>query len=766
MGRKYNILQKVETKMKLERGEDENDLITKEMIKEAEEKRKKDTDIFYQKYYKPETSHLAASAREVDDKWYCLSNMFRSKEKIMNSWFMKYFGVSPQEKDGAALEDCLTKLRNPENWKDANGKEIAAPDPHVREMLITYTKVKQYECTKGKDRVDAGKAYSFAGDTTITPEQKKGLEKFQLWLQRNCDKTGLKGIKYGLGKKGPVRNFAEEFMKLPARVQLKALFLLETGKRKSPNEYSDNIESQSYVPSLDKLKDTMIASKFKVFRRLNGSQFYWNKLEEAVGIAKQSEEKLKKLSDDPELKTKLSDEKRLDKIKEIIDQDGIGVMDTDREIEHTGEKWDDTKAMSGYTGKGKSYYGLADNVNKIVRGDKDAVLIPNANIATATIGAVTSAISLAGAVEGVIKSYGTSTKAGVTSKITGAAAATAGAGNASVGVAKLFYDGTTKIALGTASSVIGAGTGAIMMVKSSMDYIREDDNKVQAAMVKLDIPGLKKAVEQEHKTALEEIENSAMRMDEDEKQRKVQAANERYQTNIDNLKLMHKVAQHSMNDAGRKQSTAKRGFASGLMVSGSSTAVLGLAAAGAAGIAVPVALTVGTVAGVAMAVTDARKEDKQQIKQNREYIDGEMYENRKDKEKKLNAAKQSINDGIRMWEEGSDEAKKSRAMYEEAQKKSEVFQDQVRDLYAAKQGYTHQSDAKDNIKGKLFGQVYDAAFKEAPEGETNTEKRIRLNMQELLRSQDLQVHHNEEKRPEKQKEQPTRDKAVASIKKR
>ena len=143
-----------------------------------------------------------------------------------------------------------------------------------------------------------------------------------------------------------------------------------------------------------------------------------------------------------------------------------------------------------------------------------------------------------------------------------------------------------------------------------------------------------------------------------------------------------------------------------------------------------------------------------------------MYENRKDKEKKLNAAKQSINDGIRMWEEGSDEAKKSRAMYEEAQKKSEVFQDQVRDLYAAKQGYTHQSDAKDNIKGKLFGQVYDAAFKEAPEGETNTEKRIRLNMQELLRSQDLQVHHNEEKRPEKQKEQPTRDKAVASIKKR
>lgn len=63
MGRKYNILQKVETKMKLERGEDENDLITKEMIKEAEEKRKKDTDIFYQKYYKPETSHLAASAR-------------------------------------------------------------------------------------------------------------------------------------------------------------------------------------------------------------------------------------------------------------------------------------------------------------------------------------------------------------------------------------------------------------------------------------------------------------------------------------------------------------------------------------------------------------------------------------------------------------------------------------------------------------------------------------------------------------------------------
>lgn len=771
MGKKYNILQLEETDILPKRQEDRQILFNRKDLKEAENRRREDTEVFYKQYFKPEMSHLAVSARKVNDKLDCLSNMFRSKEKIMNSWFMKYFHMSPQNASVKTLETCLEDLRNSKKtWTNKHNDPIEAPDPHVREMLITYTKVKLNERSmKETNKVDPKKAYSLAEDTTITSKQRKELERFQLWLQRNCDKTGVKGIKYGLGKKGPVRNFAEEFMKLPARVQLKTLFLLETGKRKSPNEYSDNMESQSdgYTPNLDKLKDTMIASKFKIFRRLNGSQFYWNKLQEAMGIAKQSEEKLTALSKNiKEDIEKLGGRDKKD-IMEQTFQYKDAAMDVDREIEHTGEKWDDTKILSGYAGKAKTYYGLADNVNKVIQNNGDAVLVPNAGTATLSVGAVTSLIGLAGAVHGLYKSYDTSTKLGVASQSAGIAGAAVGAFNANViGIWKAV-DKTAKAALGTAGSAIGIGSGAIMMTKAGLDLTREGKNKKKASKVQKSIQALKNGLEQEHKKAVDDINNSAMRMDEADKAKELEAENERYKANVENMKLMEKAAQLSVKDAERKRSSGWRGVIGGGMVSGSSSVMLGVGLMGVTGLAAPITLGIGTAVGIGMAIEGAINEDKQQIEQNREYIDSEMYKDEKDKEDKVFEAQLDLEASVvNLWEPGSDEYKKTYEMLAEAKEKSEVFQDQMRDLYAAEQGYIHQSDAKNGIKGKMFGQVYDAAFKETSTPERDSEKRTRLNMQTLLRSQDLHVHHNEGKKAENQKEQPTREKAVSSIKKR
>lgn len=133
-------------------------------------------------------------------------------------------------------------------------------------------------------------------DPSITDAQRKGLEEFHRWLNRNCEKTGFMGD----DEAGGMRDFANKFMSQPASVQLKALYLLETGKRKAPDEAGfDDFNSQmNYVPSLDKIKKPLIASPLKIWKRSNGSQFYWSKLNQSLKIAEKSAVKLERFRAD------------------------------------------------------------------------------------------------------------------------------------------------------------------------------------------------------------------------------------------------------------------------------------------------------------------------------------------------------------------------------------------------------------------------------------------------------------------------------------
>ncbi len=142
-------------------------------------------------------------------------------------------------------------------------------------------------------------AYSIEGDKTITDEQKKALYQFHHWMRKHNATAPIKWA--GFGYKGSAVDFSERFMRLPARVQLKALYLVETDKRKNPNEDVDNIMSQgdSYVPNYDKLKKKMTSNFLFARKYLNGSRYLWDKLEQATNLAneKESVESLKKFSD-------------------------------------------------------------------------------------------------------------------------------------------------------------------------------------------------------------------------------------------------------------------------------------------------------------------------------------------------------------------------------------------------------------------------------------------------------------------------------------
>ena len=97
-------------------------------------------------------------------------------------------------------------------------------------------------------------------DPSLTKAQREGLEEFHRWLNRNCEKTGVLGDK----EAGGMRDFANKFMSQPASVQLKALYLLETGKRKAPdatglddfgNEYKNDFKIVFTTP-----KDVIIGT--------------------------------------------------------------------------------------------------------------------------------------------------------------------------------------------------------------------------------------------------------------------------------------------------------------------------------------------------------------------------------------------------------------------------------------------------------------------------------------------------------------------------
>ena len=204
-------------------------------------------------------------------------------------------------------EDVLKPLTETLFPKQAGEKEKKEAETYLQkngltEIVNLYQKRREaeetYHSMKNAERRQKQKEKAQQEsmlDPSISEPQREGLRKFHQWMYRNCDRKGMKYFGEKLfGSDGSARNFADKFMSQPASVQLKALYLLEHDKRKEKDENGvfNQASQVDYVPDLDRLKDKMTATKWKVWKRTNGSYLYWNKLNEALEAAQTDEKTL------------------------------------------------------------------------------------------------------------------------------------------------------------------------------------------------------------------------------------------------------------------------------------------------------------------------------------------------------------------------------------------------------------------------------------------------------------------------------------------
>ena len=128
-------------------------------------------------------------------------------------------------------------------------------------------------------------------DQSLSRNQLMMLDKIDRWFIRNYNNSGIIGKVFG------VRNhhgeIISELFSKSKRERLFIYYLIETGKRKSP-EVLDVFNSQiSYIPNVDKFKDQLIASKLKVITHLTGTYIYMNKLTEAMQINRVFKDEIK-----------------------------------------------------------------------------------------------------------------------------------------------------------------------------------------------------------------------------------------------------------------------------------------------------------------------------------------------------------------------------------------------------------------------------------------------------------------------------------------
>ncbi len=128
-------------------------------------------------------------------------------------------------------------------------------------------------------------------DQNLTQNQLLMIDRIDRWFIRNYNNSGIIGKVFGVcNHHGEI---ISELFNKTKRERLFIYYLIETGKRKSP-EVLDAFNSQtSYVPNVDRFKDQLIASKLKVIQHLTGTYIYMNKLTEAMQINREYKNEIK-----------------------------------------------------------------------------------------------------------------------------------------------------------------------------------------------------------------------------------------------------------------------------------------------------------------------------------------------------------------------------------------------------------------------------------------------------------------------------------------
>ena len=179
----------------------------------------------------------------------------------------------------------------------------------------------------------------------LSEEQKNGIYDFHRWMYRNCDKSGFAY----LGSAGGVREYADAFTKKPGKDQLRALYIVEHGLGEMENAVElANADMDTYAPDLDALKDQMVRSKFRIFSRMDGTKFRWDKLSGAVGLV---EEENEKTAEQKHELSDMEDPESTAKIREIAEETHVPEKQVKETVDALGQMQKDLKKLNEITTK-------------------------------------------------------------------------------------------------------------------------------------------------------------------------------------------------------------------------------------------------------------------------------------------------------------------------------------------------------------------------------------------------------------------------------
>ncbi|MCR4656172.1 MAG: YbjN domain-containing protein [Lachnospiraceae bacterium] len=118
-------------------------------------------------------------------------------------------------------------------------------------------------------------------DAKLSDKQLKALDSIDRWFLRNYNNGGTVGTLINV--KNHHGEIVSELFSKTKRERLFIYYLIETRQRKNPGVF-DVFSSQSYIPDLERFKDRMLASKFKVMSRIMGGYTYMGKVTESMQV--------------------------------------------------------------------------------------------------------------------------------------------------------------------------------------------------------------------------------------------------------------------------------------------------------------------------------------------------------------------------------------------------------------------------------------------------------------------------------------------------
>jgi len=145
-------------------------------------------------------------------------------------------------------------------------------------MKMTRTHAEEMDNRKAKDK----KLSPEETDQGLKEDKVRAIEEIDRWFLRNYNNAGM------AGRLVQIRNHHGEIvtklLKKTKRERLFIYYLIETGKRKTPDVVAAFDAQMNYTPDLSKFKDQMLASKLKVMSRIFGDYVYMHKLADAMQI--------------------------------------------------------------------------------------------------------------------------------------------------------------------------------------------------------------------------------------------------------------------------------------------------------------------------------------------------------------------------------------------------------------------------------------------------------------------------------------------------